>query len=99
MERWHVDTFLLSCRIIGRTVEEALLDYAVRDLKELGATCITGEYIPTGKNGMVADLYDRLEFTRVSGDQSGTRWALDLNQRSITAPKWFEVTDQERISA
>jgi FkbH-like protein len=99
MERWHIDTFLLSCRVIGRTVEEALFGYAVRDLKELGVRCITGEYIPTGKNGMVKDLYDRLAFTRAGSDRNRTRWALDLNQRPIAVPKWFEITDQERITA
>jgi FkbH-like protein len=99
VERWHIDTFLLSCRVIGRTVEEALLGCAVRDLKELGATCITGEYIPTGRNGMVAALYDKLDFTRIDSDENRTRWALDLNQKSIVAPNWFEITYKERITA
>jgi FkbH-like protein len=99
MERWHIDTFLLSCRVIGRTVEEALLGCAVRHLKELGATCITGEYIPTGKNGMVAHLYDKLDFTRIDSDGNRTRWALDLNQKSMVVPKWFKITDNERITA
>jgi FkbH-like protein len=98
-ERWHIDTFLLSCRVIGRTVEEAFLGYAVRDLQKLGATCITGEYIPTAKNGMVANLYDKLGFTRTDSDEKRTKWALDLNQKSITAPEWFEITDHERITA
>jgi FkbH-like protein len=98
-EWWHIDTFLLSCRVIGRTVEDALLGYAVRDLKELGATCITGEYIPTAKNGIVENLYGKLDFTPKDSDENRTTWALDLNQKSITVPEWFEITDHERITA
>ena len=92
-ERWHIDTFLLSCRVIGRTVEEALLGYAVRELQELGATCITGEYIPTAKNGMVANLYGKLDFARTGSSEKRTEWALDLKQKSMAVPEWFEIAD------
>jgi FkbH-like protein len=98
-EQWSIDTFLLSCRVIGRTVEEALLGYAVRELKELGATGITGEYIPTAKNGMVANLYDKLGFTLIDSNEKRTRWMLDLNRKSIAVPAWFEIADHERIIA
>jgi predicted enzyme involved in methoxymalonyl-ACP biosynthesis len=98
-EEWLIDTFLLSCRVIGRTVEEAFLGWAVRELKELGAAGITGEYIPTAKNGMVAKLYDKLGFMLKESNEKGTRWALDLEQKSIAVPAWFEIADQERIAA
>jgi FkbH-like protein len=98
-EEWHIDTFLLSCRVIGRTVEEAFLGWAVSELKKLGATSITAEYIPTAKNGMVANLYDKLEFTRTDSNEKGTTWALDLSRKSIAVPEWFEIADQERVAA
>ena len=97
--QWHIDTFLLSCRVIGRTVENAFLGYAVRELKKLGTTSITGEYIPTAKNGMVASLYDKLEFARAENNEKLTMWVLDLNRKSIAVPEWFEITDRERIAA
>jgi len=96
---WHIDTFLLSCRVIGRTVEQALLGYAIHDLKELGATCLTGEYFPTAKNEIVATLYANLGFTPTGSGENRTTWALDLNQKLITVPEWFEFTDHERITA
>jgi FkbH-like protein len=98
-EQWLIDTFLLSCRVIGRTVEEALLGYAMREMKELGATVLTGEYIPTGKNGMVANLYGKLGFAQTDSNEKRTLWTLDLNQKSIEVPVWFEIADRERISA
>jgi FkbH-like protein len=98
-EQWLIDTFLLSCRVIGRTVEEAFLGWALRELKKLGAAGIVGEYIPTAKNGMAANLYDKLGFTLKDSDEKRTRWALDLKQGSIAVPAWFEIADQERIAA
>jgi FkbH-like protein len=98
-ERWHIDTFLLSCRVIGRTVEEALLGYAVRDLQELGAACITGEYIPTAKNGMVADFYGKLDFARTDSNGKRTIWELDLRRKTVAIPEWFSVIALERTTA
>jgi FkbH-like protein len=98
-EQWLIDTFLLSCRVIGRTVEEALLGYALRELRELGATELTGEYIPTGKNGMVANLYGKLGFALTDSNEKRTLWTLDLKKKSIEVPAWFEIADHERISA
>ncbi len=97
-EQWHIETFLLSCRVIGRTVEEALLGYAVSELKKLGATGITGEYIPTAKNGLVANLYEKLCFTLTDSNEKRTRWALDLNRKSIAVPAWFEIADRQGIA-
>lgn len=98
-EEWHIETFLLSCRVIGRTVEQAFLGWAASELEKLGATSITAEYIPTAKNGMVANLYDKLEFTRTDSNAEGTTWALDLSRKSIAVPAWFEIADQERVAA
>ncbi len=98
-ERWHIDTFLLSCRVIGRTVEEALLGFAVCDLRELGATCITGEYIPTAKNGMAAKLFEKLGFTRRDNDGKQTLWELDLRRKTVAIPEWFSVIPLERTTA
>ena len=98
-KQWSIDTFLLSCRVIGRTVEEAFLGWTLRELKGLGATEIMGEYIPTAKNVIAANLYDKLGFTLIDTNDKRTMWTIDLEQRSITVPAWFEIADQERIAA
>src|SRR5204863_7803273 len=49
VRQWEIDTFLMSCRIIGRTVENAFLGHACQALKDRGATELIGEYIPTKK--------------------------------------------------
>lgn len=58
----HFDTFLMSCRIIGRNIEYTFFDFIIDFLKRIKIKKITAEYIKTTKNGQVNDLFDRLNF-------------------------------------
>ena len=60
--RCHIDTWLMSCRVLGRGVEAATLALVAERARALGAATLVGEYIPTAKNGMGADHYARLGF-------------------------------------
>ena len=66
-----VDTWLMSCRVLGRQVEQATLNLIAAEAARLGARRLIGEYIPTAKNGMVRDHYAKLGFqvteTRADG--------------------------------
>jgi len=77
---------LMSCRVIARTVEEFCLDALVRAARERGFERIVGEYLPTKKNQLVADLYDRLGFSRTGAvADNGMGYALDdITQVSAT---------------
>ena len=86
---WTVDTFLLSCRVMGRTVENAFLAAAVR---EVGASRLQGEYLATAKNAPVKDLYQRLGFERIASGDDGRFWSLDDAAAKLEVPPWFEVT-------
>ncbi|WP_419728632.1 HAD-IIIC family phosphatase [Lichenicola sp.] len=59
----HIDTWLMSCRVLGRGVEEATLALIAQAAGELGAETLVGEYIPTAKNGMVSGHYGKLGFS------------------------------------
>ncbi len=75
----HVDLWLMSCRVLKRDMEHAMLDELVRRAKELGARRVRGTYAPTAKNGLVAKHYEKLGFA-LAGEQDGsTEWVLDLN--------------------
>ena len=52
-----IDTLLLSCRVIGRGVETALLSFIAGQAAANGATRLLGEYVPTSKNSVCADFY------------------------------------------
>ena len=59
----RIDTFLTSCRVIGRKVEDRLLEKAIELCRARGHQRIIGEYIPTKKNQLVADFYDTHGFS------------------------------------
>jgi FkbH-like protein len=61
---FDVDTWLMSCRVIGRTLEDEMLAAAAAHSRARGCSTLRGSYLPTAKNGLVADLYPRLGFAR-----------------------------------
>lgn len=83
----EVDTWLLSCRVIGRRVEETMMAEVLRAATARGCTLVRGTYLPSPKNGQVADLYERLGFTPAGTDpESGaTFWERAL-PASLEAP-------------
>lgn len=76
-----IDTWLMSCRVIGRTAEHFFFQRFMRDAQAAGYSHIEGHYFPTSKNMMVADLYPRLGFRHVATDDSGVaRYQLTIGQ-------------------
>lgn len=77
----RIDTWLMSCRVLGRCVEPTTLNLVAAQAKRLGASCLIGEYFPTNKNAMVADHYRGLGFdTLDQGPDGHSRWAMDLTE-------------------
>lgn len=68
-----VDTWIMSCRVLKRTMEPFVLNTIVELAKKEGYKKLVGEYLPTAKNGMVKDHYKNFGFVEVEG-----RWELDL---------------------
>ncbi len=82
-EELVIDTWLMSCRVLGRKVEQATLDLVAREARRLGCARLVGTYVPTAKNGMVRDHYARLGFTVMTVDEDGGSVAtLDLDDFS-----------------
>jgi FkbH-like protein len=76
----EIDTWLMSCRVLGRRMEEAMLVQLVAAARRRGATRLIGRYRPTAKNAMVADHYEKLGFSLISRDaEGGSEWALALD--------------------
>lgn len=75
-----IETWLMSCRVLGRRVQEAALKALVDRSRELGVSALRGDYLPTPRNGIVAEHYDNLGFRRVSDlPEGGSRWELPLD--------------------
>lgn len=62
-----VDTWLMSCRVIGRTLEDEVAGLILAEARRRGLARVVGEHRPSAKNALVAGLYERLGFTRVDG--------------------------------
>ncbi len=73
-----IDTWLMSCRVLGRQVECAALDVMVEEARRLGAERLIGEFLPTARNGLVKDHYRNLGFAAGSGDAEASRWTFAL---------------------
>jgi FkbH-like protein len=80
-DTWEIDTWLMSCRVLGRKVESAVLAELGLQARERGITRLVGEYLRTEKNGLVAAHYERLGFSLLESlPDGGTRWELRLDQ-------------------
>ena len=66
-KEWIIDTFLLSCRIMGRKVEEAMLYQIIEKAKNLGIKKIKGKFIPTKKNKPAENFYSDCGFKKEGG--------------------------------
>lgn len=74
----HVELWLMSCRVLKRDMEYAMLDTLVSECKKADISEIYGYYYPTKKNAMVKDLYSGFGFEKISEDENGnTVWRLD----------------------
>ncbi len=73
----HMELWLMSCRVLKRDMEQAMLDEVVRQAALRGIDEIRGYYYPTAKNKMVEKLYETFGFTLLSSDDAGnTVWSL-----------------------
>ena len=78
-----IDSWLMSCRVLGRQVEHAVLEVLASAAVAAGYNALIGEYRPTERNGMVAEHYPRLGFvqhpTPGAAVTQATFWRYDLH--------------------
>lgn len=80
-----IDSWLMSCRVIGRTVEAQMLHHLCRRAAQLGCTTLRGTYVPTARNAMVAGLFARFGFEPEDAAGGTTTWRYDLGARGEIA--------------
>lgn len=84
----RIDTLLLSCRVIGRGIEDAMLAHVADVSRARERHRLVGEFLPTAKNQPAAGLYERLGFNRLDD----TRYELDLHETTLAYPAHLRVT-------
>jgi FkbH-like protein len=90
-ERCEVDTFLLSCRVIGRTVETALLAHLAESAAQRGRKRLEGWFLPTKKNAPARDFYEQHGFELQLKNGEGSLWTLDLERSTLRCPEWIQL--------
>ena len=88
-----IDSFLMSCRALGRGVEDALWAATLRRVDRESVQRLEAEYIPTAKNSIVAGLYDRLGLQRIGDNSSSTRYLLEP-VTSVEYPSWIALKNE-----
>lgn len=93
--RSEIDTFLLSCRVIGRGVEVAMLAFLSDRARGLRLREVRGSFVPTRKNGQVAGFFPGHGFQQQEEGPAGTAWAADPSLTRIQCPPWIRLTVAE----
>ncbi len=79
LDTLFVDLWLMSCRVLKRGMEQAMLDALVLRAQAIGVNALHGTYLPSGRNGMVEDFYGDLGFRLLERDSTGrSEWQMEL---------------------
>jgi FkbH-like protein len=96
---WEIDTWLMSCRVLGRRVEQMVLREVVAQARAAGIDTLVGRYRPTEKNALVRHHYENLGFAKVAEQpDGGTVWTWPTARAVAAAPMavrrhGFELVD------
>ena len=87
----RIDTFLLSCRVIARTIETAFLANVVSCARQRHLHEVQGWFRPSGRNAPAADFYQRHNFERIDADGEHVLWRLELSRGDVPCPPWIRL--------
>jgi FkbH-like protein len=80
-DTWHIESFLMSCRVIGKSVETALMARIAEDARTAGATRLSAEFVDSGRNQVASTFLPGLGFTLAAEG----RWVRALQ---VAGPEW-----------
>lgn len=91
-ERFHIDLWLMSCRVLKRDMEFAMMDELVNQCLSRGIKELIGHYYPTAKNKMVKEFYALQGFQKTAESEDGaTEWSFDLTLPYVKKNSVIEV--------
>jgi FkbH-like protein len=89
----YIESFMMSCRIIGRNIEFAFMDYLICMLKEMNVTILTASYIQTSKNEVTKEFYDQCRFEQTENAGKAKKYILHIGQYQPRKFDYIEVID------
>ena len=94
-QKIEINSFLMSCRIIGRNIEYVFIDYIIKQLKIDGITSLTSKFIPTIKNKQVLNFFEKCSFELINQNNSCKNYFLSLNKYKISKIDYVKIVDNE----
>ena len=87
-KEWRIDTFLMSCRIMGRDIEKGIITYIINKAKENNIQKINADFIPTQKNKPIENFLSDHEFNK-----EGQSWTYHVKS-TIEFPKYLRIEEE-----
>ena len=88
-----IDTFLMSCRVIGRNIEYAFMDYLINVIRDCGINTVQSKYIQTQKNEQVKDFFDKCSFSLYGSTEMERNYVLNITGYKTKKIHYIEVID------
>lgn len=89
----HIDSFLLSCRVLGKGIEKAFMKELLTLLKEQGLVSVKAEYIPTSKNVQVKEFYEKCGFACLAEHADGVKeYEINLSECDTEIADYYNIT-------
>ena len=89
----HIELWLMSCRVLKRDMEYAMMDMFVQRCIERGVTELIGYYNPTAKNSMVKEFYKLMGFELILEENNSSIWKLKISDGYVKQNKHILVED------
>ena len=90
----EIDTLLLSCRILGKNIEIAFLQYVLMKIKKEGIETIKASYVKTLKNSQVENFYEKMGFEIENNSEIGKRYILDLSKMNFSILDIYKMEEK-----
>jgi FkbH-like protein len=90
--KWRIDTLLMSCRVMGRGMEQFMIQTLVAEARVRAIDKLVGVYCPTPKNSIVAEFYDTIGFRRLGGNDSAKEFELVMREAQLAASPIEDAT-------
>jgi FkbH-like protein len=91
-DSWLIDSLLMSCRVMGLSVETAFLHRIYNDALQAGVKTLIGEFISTKKNQPVEHFYSSHGFSQMKEPDRRHFWELNIGRSKVERPAWITVT-------
>jgi predicted enzyme involved in methoxymalonyl-ACP biosynthesis len=77
-----IDIWVMSCRVFGRQLEDEAMNIAVERARAKGSHALSARFVPSGRNGVIGDLFRNLGFESIGGNESAgeQRWRLPVSK-------------------